>query len=175
MQWARYSKDIEKLPVMSQTSVWTIQTYHFYAILIWLYGLLYKNCICGKWTGGIRMNARTKKTVSNEDHAKCNNLNKFTFQKTVLLNTVHCLVAVLPYSFLYSDSSSNSFEKRFVIQNWKIICLVHLSFVYFFVGLEFVGHTCLCRPFCVFGRCLYSNLRSFRCKLASYQLSHLSP
>ncbi len=34
---------------------------------------------------------------------------------------------------------------------------------------------CLCRPFCIFGWCLYSNLESCHTKHVRYQLSHLSP
>ncbi len=34
---------------------------------------------------------------------------------------------------------------------------------------------CLCRPFCIFERCLDTNLESCRSKQARYQLSHPSP
>jgi hypothetical protein len=49
-------------------------------------------------------------------------------------------------------------------------------FLHFFGGLECVGHSSyLCRPFCIFERCLDSNPESFRSKQARYQLSHPSP
>ncbi len=42
----------------------------------------------------------------------------------------------------------------------------------FFVYFLFL---CLCRPFCIFQRCLYSNPKSCRSKQVRCQLSHSSP
>jgi hypothetical protein len=118
-------------------------------------------------------------------------INTFTFYNTIYVNLSSLLIFSC-YSFLkifglvFSPlllSSVFPAYLYFFLLNFSLYISFYIAgtfgspsfFVYFFGGLECAGHCfCLCRPFCIFERCLDSNPECCRSKQARYQLTHPS-
>jgi hypothetical protein len=85
-----------------------------------------------------------------------------------------------PAFFISKKSVKNRGETNTICGKFWMLCLRQMSLEIFWLYIFWLAKVCwlllcLCRPFCIFERCLDSNLESWRSKQVRYQLSHPSP